>query len=496
MGANTTEQSRLSVLLDTNILIALEGDEDARHVNGEKASNVFRLIHEAGGSAQILENQFDDFARIRDEELKSRRIRQRQKYVVRSRVVVDSDFMKRAGYRPDMDSRSNDAVDAALLLALARNTASWLITEDRGLHSHSRNLQLHERVMTLDDALSALSALVGAPTPAHFSAEIVEPHVFDLSHAFFDSLRRGYEGFDSWWTEKVVPDGRPCLLIGTHSDIRGLAVLDGQENENLPGPGMKICMFKIAETEQGRKLGESLLEATMSFIRRRKAVSCFIEVSRKRADVLGLLKEFGFFDLGIKDGSPEEAVLGKMLDPAADQNPPTDPLEFNRRYGPGRRIVERAFVVPIIPKYHGMLFPASERQPTLFDTTYGNAVRKVYISHANMKVLEPGDTLLFLRTHDQQAIHAVGIVEQVIRTRDLHTLLSFAGTRTVYAARELEELCHKEVLAIKFRLDEVLERPASRRELIALGVIADSPQSISQVKKEEGIRWVRTLQDA
>lgn len=496
MGHTSSERSELSVLLDTNIIIAIEGDEDAHHVNGEKASQVVRLIHEATGKAQILENQFDDFARISDKRLKARRTRQLQKYPLRSRIRVDRDFMDRAGYKNTSDPRGNDAVDASLLLALDRNTASWLITEDHGLHTHARNLQLHERVMTLDDAISALGALAGVPTPVHFRAEVVEPHVLDLSHPFFDSLREGYGHFNSWWREKVVPEGRPCLLIGTETDIRGLAVLAAQEHTLLTGPSMKICTFKIAHAEQGQKLGECLLEATISYIRSAGASSCFVEASIEKTGVVGLLKEFGFFDLGRKDGSPQEAVFGKVLDPAAESTSPTDPLEFNRRYGPGRRLVQRAFVVPIIPKYHGMLFPTAEPQLTLFDTTYGNAVRKVYVSHANIRILVPGDTLLFLRTHERQAVQAVGIVEQTIRTDNLHRLLSFAGTRTVYTALELEELCQKEVLAIKFRLDEVLDRPASRRDLIALGVFDESPQSISQVKKEEGMRWVHTLQGA
>lgn len=488
-------RSKLSVLLDTNIIIALEGDEEAQDINGEKASRVIRLVHEASGRAQILANQFDDFARISDQRLKARRTRQLQKYPVRSRVQIDQAFMARAGYKT-LDHRSNDAVDASLLLALERNTASWLITEDQGLHTHARILQLHERVMTLDDAISALGALAGVPIPAHFRAETVEPHVLDLSHPFFDSLREGYEHFNSWWREKVVLEGRPCLLIGAPTDIRGLAVLTKQEHPGITGPSMKICTFKIADTEQGRKLGESLLEATISYIRNTGASSCFVETSIEKPSVIGILKEFGFFDLGLKAENSTEVVLGKVLDPAAEDSSPTDPLAYNRRYGPGRRLVHRAFVVPIIPKYHGMLFPTTEAQQTLFDSTYGNAVRKVYISHANIRILMPGDTLLFLRTHEHQAIHAVGIVEQVIRTDNLQTLLSFAGTRTVYSSRELEELCRREVLAIKFRLDEVLDRPATRRDLIALGVFEESPQSISQVKKEEGIRWVHSLQDA
>jgi hypothetical protein len=186
-------------------------------------------------------------------------------------------------------------------------------------------------------------------------------------------------------------------------------------------------------------------------------------------------------------------VLGKVLEPYVDQNPPEDPLDYNRRYGPGRRMLRRAFLVPILPVFHGMLFPASEAQQSFFDSTYGNAIRKVYICHSGIKALEPGDTLFFLRTHERRAVHAVGVVEDTRRTSVLADVLSFAGARTVYRAEELQKMCAKEVLAVKFRLDQVLDAPVSRENLKMLGVMEESPQSIAQIKSEEGIQWARTL---
>lgn len=208
-----------------------------------------------------------------------------------------------------------------------------------------------------------------------------------------------------------------------------------------------------------------------------------------------MLKEFGFFTLGPKPGGSGDIILGKVLNPEVDESPPTDPLDFNRRYGPGRRLVSRAFMVPIRPGFHGMLFPAAEAQPSLFDSTYGNAVRKVYICHSAMKTLVPGDTLFFLRTRESQAVHAVGVVEGTLRTSNLADVLSFAGARTVYSVEQLREMCKKELLAIKFRLDQVLERPVTRKDLRMLGVFEDSPQSIAQIRSEEGMKWATGLQD-
>lgn len=481
--------------MDTNIVLAIEGDEDADHVNHVSASTVYRLVLDTDGQVSIIDNQRDDFSRIRDRRQQERRRRQLDKYPRLGRVELTREFLAGAKYPLDLRARSNDGVDAALLLALQRNAASWLVTEDRRLHSHARHAGLQDRVMTLEDARGVLTALTGQ-LPPHYSVDEVQPHTINPNQTFFDSLRADYQDFPDWWG-KVVAQRRTCLLIGGGTDIRGLAVLDRQEPE-VPGlteNSVKICTFKIAEANQGKKLGETLLEAVIAQIRGMGADTCFIEASPDKEALLVMLREFGFFALGPKPGNSGQIVLGKILEPRVDQEPPEHPLEYNRRYGPGRRRVQRAFIVPILPVFHSMLFPSSEAQLSFFDSTYGNAIRKVYICHSGMKTLEPGDTLFFLRTHERRAVHAVGVVEDTLRTSVLSEVLSFAGARTVYSVEELQKMCAKELLAVKFRLDQVLEKPVTREELQMLGVMDDSPQSIAQIKSEEGRQWAKTLQE-
>lgn len=487
----------LHVLIDTNVVLAIEGDAEADHVNSDQASEVYRLIQDMGGKASILENQFDDFSRITDPVLFKRRQRQLRKYPKLTRLVLTAEFLVSAGYPASLDPETNDGVDAALLLALTRNAASWLMTEDRRLQGHARQLGIGERVMGLADALGVLKALKGQ-FPPHYTVDQVEPHVIDPEQRFFGSLNSSYPDFDAWWKNRVVAEHRTCLLIGPPSEIRGLAVLDEQDPgvTGFPSKCVKICTFKIDDQSQGKKLGETLLDAVISVIRARNAEACFVEASISQTPLIALLKEFGFFELGLKGGQPDEIVLGKVLDPAVDTSPPTHPLEFNRKYGPGRRLVRRAFVVPIIPLYHGMLFPAAEPQMSLFDSTYGNAIRKVYICHSPTKSLEPGDTLLFLRTHRDQAIHAVGVVEDTLRTRVAAEVFGFAGARTVYSADQIRDMCSKEVLAIKFRLDQVLDGPISRAELRIMGVLESSPQSITRLRSKEALEWAQSLEDA
>lgn len=487
----------LHVLMDTNIVLALEGEVDSDHVNGEQAAEAHRLVQDLGGTASILENQLDDLSRIADANLRARRQRQLRKYPRLARVDLSLDFLNDANYRTPLNPESNDGVDAALLLALSRNAATWLVTEDRGLHRHARQFGIARRVMRLVDLLGVLRALKGQ-IPPHYSVDLVQPHVVDPEQRFFRSLEKGYPGFGSWWEDRVVAKRRKCMIIGDPSSMRGLAVLDEQDPQvpGFPSSSVKICTFKIEESSQGRKLGETLLDATIAAIRATGAQGCFVEVNIDHVALTTMLREFGFFDLELKDGRADELVLGKILDPAADSTPVIDPLAFNRKYGPGRRIVERAFVVPIVPLYHGMLFPGAEPQMSLFDTTYGNAIRKVYICHSPTKSLEPGDTLLFYRTHDNHAIHAVGVVEDTLRTRIPTDVFGFAGARTVYSAEQIRAMCTKEVLAIRFRLDQVVKPPVTRRELRIMGVFDSSPQSITRLKSKEALEWAQALEDA
>ncbi len=482
----------MKVLLDANILIAIEGDSNRQHVNSVAASELHRLILAADGSPCLIENVRDDFVRSTDTELRARRLRELAKYLTLGRVKVSSEFASRAGYTSPLSA--NDKVDAAHLLAVSRNAVSWLVTEDRGIHRRAQSLGLSDRVMLLADAVASLKALIFEPIE-HYAVESVSPHQLDLTNPIFDSLRHGYAGFDEWWKEKVVANDRHCLVLGSTEDVLGIAVLkaDSPDSGILPGKVLKICTFKISDRAIGAKRGELLLGAVIQHARNNAYDSCFLEVQDRHGALIALLKDFGFRAIGQK--RPGEDVYGKILTPHLDLHQSDDPLEYNRRYGPGAMLVRRAFLVPVIPVWHEMLFPATSAQASLFDQTYGNAVRKVYLCRSNIEKLRPGDSLFFLRTRSDQAVHAVGVLEDTLRTTESEQILNFSGSRTVFSRTEIEAMCDRPVLAIRFRLNAILERPRPVVELRELGVLTRSPQSIAELKTERGLLWARTVVD-
>lgn len=478
----------VKVLLDANILIAIEGDAQREHINSHDAKRLHRLIGQAGGVPCILDNVRDDFLRVAEESLRQRRLRELEKYAVLGRVNVDRRFAERAGY--NFPFSPNDKVDAAQLLALERNAVSWFVTEDRGIHSKAAVLGVSDRVLFISDALVSLGALVFEPIE-HYSVMSAEPHQLDLSAPIFDSLRLGYPGFNSWWTGKVVQEGRPCLVLGTPDQPIGISVLNEDKPDigNLPGKVLKICTFKIDDDALGFKRGELLLGTTIEYAREHFFDSCFVEVQDVHESLVALLTNFGFFTIGEKRQG--ELVWGKILNPSLDPAPPSDPLEYNVRFGPGAMLVERAYLVPIVPRWHDALFPGAATQAPLFEQSYGNAVRKVYICNSSIKKLRPGDSLFFLRTRNARGIHAIGVLEETMRSRSTEEIVSFSGSRTVFSRRELEEICRKETLAIKFRLNGILERPVGLTELRELGVMPRSPQSIAEMKTWRALRWAK-----
>lgn len=102
--------------------------------------------------------------------------------------------------------------------------------------------------------------------------------------------------------------------------------------------------------------------------------------------------------------------------------------------------------------------------------------------------------MLFLRTREAQMVNVVGVVEETLRSSDPTQILAFTGRRTVYTPTEIHEMCsRREVLAIRFRLDRVLDTPIDSVELIQQRVMARSPQSIQLVRDGGALSWITNL---
>ncbi|MGO9351301.1 MAG: GNAT family N-acetyltransferase [Mycobacterium sp.] len=489
------DATSLRILIDTNVFIAAESEPDSIHTNAASATQLYRAANELGHTLCLGAGIYDDIERHVDEQHKKRRRQQLKRYHVLKPIPVPKGFQARAGYPPGINAQSR--VDLTLLLALDRGAAQWLVTEDQRILPHAKALGLEDQVFSLNDALDVLAGQQHRPISVP-TIETIAGYELDREDPIFKDFVPEYD-IHNWLREKVAKEARPCLVMrGLGEGLDAVVILkwERQGTWNLPGRVLKICTFKVAEAARGVKRGELLLWAVFEYGRANGFDAVFVEAFQQEIAVVQLFEDFGFKTLGATH-RPGELVLGKLLRPILD-SAAVDPLDFNIRYGPGALQPDHLFLVPILPKWHASLFPVADDslQLALYDglSDQGNAIRKAYVCHSGSKQLRPGDTLLFLRTRQNQMVNVVGVVEETLRSSDPAEVLAFTGRRTVYTPNEIHEMCsNREVLAIRFRLDRVLDTPLTSNDLVQQGVMARSPQSIQQVRDGGALTWLTTL---
>ena len=269
-------------------------------------------------------------------------------------------------------------------------------------------------------------------------------------------------------------------------------------------PVIKISTFKVSESRGSLKYGELLLKAVLADAHVAGAASLYVEVFRRHGQLIEFLRDFGFVDSGAGTDRGE-CVMHKTLRPTHDDMALSD-LDFHVKFGPPALLARQSgFVVPIEPRWHRQLFPELDRPPAdveqlpLFSWTseplthpWGNAIRKAYLCASNSKQVAPGDLLLFYRSEDRRQVDVLGVVEDVLRSRDPHEVAQFVGRRTVYTPEEISVMCRsvRGVLAIRFRQDRSVEPGWSVADLRLAGALRGVPQSVTRVR-ERGMEWLR-----
>lgn len=486
----------LRILLDTNIFIAAESDSHPPHVNADAAKRLYSSATQLGHTLCLGSGIRDDIARHRDENHKQKRRLQLARYHVLNPIEVPLGFQAKAGYPPRINEASR--VDLTLLLALDRGAAQWLVTEDLRILPHARALGLEDRVFTLSDALDVLDLQQLRPISVP-AIHTVAGYELDRDDPIFNDFAAEYN-IRTWLREKVAAEERPCLIMrGPEGGLDAVVILKDESDDtwDLPGRVLKICTFKVAERARGVKRGELLLWAIFEHARANGFTSVFVEAFEHEHEVIQLFGSFGFMRIAgtRREG---EVVLAKRLHPVGSSGRIESPLEFNVAYGPGALQLDRVFLVPIVPRWHRSLFPVADdsRQLSLYEglSDHGNAIRKAYLCKSNSRQLGAGDTLLFLRTRTEQMVNVVGVVEDTLRSSDPTEVLAFTGRRTVYTPNEIDGMCrNRAVLAVRFRLDRVLDTPIAANELVQRRVMARSPQSIQQVRDGGALLWLKDV---
>lgn len=484
----------MKLLIDTNIVIPLEpGSTADLEPSTVLAVEFHRLAAKAGHQLFVHPLIRLDIDRDRD----SARAHLRRQLIGKYSQLNNPPTIVQRPIPPlEVPAQdSNDWVDVNLLVALESNAVDLLITDDEDLHKAAAKVGLQSRVLRLPDIIASLKDLfdeVREPPPA---VEFIEAYGLDEKDPIFDSLRADYEGFDKWLRDKCKSEHRPTFIIPDKKTGKyiGLVIINREDNnkEGIKGKVLKLCTFKVGEQYSGYRYGELLLKSVFDHAAKNGYDALFVTAFEKQEQLIQVLKSFGFEEAGRKS---KELVLAKKLRYTKADYKGLDPLRFHVLYGPGVTKFEgnTTFIVPILPVFHGLLFPEYEDQSELFPGLIpcGNSIKKAYLSNSANKQLKPGDNILFYRSDDVMGVTAIGVVEGCLRSKSADEIARYVGTRTVYSFAEIQALSQKEILAIKFRLVKIIKPVISLERLKVNGVVNSHPQSIQKIM-EGSAEWVR-----
>ncbi|MBA3961044.1 MAG: GNAT family N-acetyltransferase [Chthoniobacterales bacterium] len=488
----------MKYLIDTNVFIPLEPTALAEVEPLTSAAATFaQKSNRAGFSLFVHPAQTREILSDRDENRRSLRSELLQKYPLLPQPP-DSRRVDRVlgSVKPD----SHHWVDHQLLAAVHADAIDTLITEDIGIHRKAKRLGLEHRVAYLAEAIATLGALFDNVPAALPAVEATKAHNLDASDPIFHSVRQDYPPFDEWLKKCKREHRQVWIVRAPDRSYAGVAIVNREDRPDFGATlkTLKICTFKVSAVHAGFRYGELLLRDVLHYAEQNAFGSLFVEVFPRHERLVAFLQEFGFSDQHANTGRGELRMTKRLAFNAVDLAE-CDALEFNRRFGPSamKWADTPAFLVPIQPKYHDLLFPEGTLQADFFEgrMACGNALRKAYLCNAVCREIKPGAAICFYRSEDVQGVTVIGVAEETLVSRRPTEVARFVGKRTVYPLREIERLCQSEVLAILFRQSRVLRAPITLDKLLESDIIAGAPQSIVKLKLA-GRRWIQNQTQA
>lgn len=484
----------MKFLLDTNVLIPLEPTSAATvSALAGDAARLHSLAVRHGHQVFIHPAVRRDIARDPQQPRRTFFEQQVQKYPrLLDAPPASEAFITLIG-SPDVGT--NDWVDNQLLVALYANAVDYLVTEDQGIHRKARRLDISERVARVDEAIRLISDLADEAPPPPPLVSAVPAYRLNAADAIFDSFREDYPGFDGWLQKCQREHRQSWMIEGFDGGLAAVVIVNPEKEPPSPATGrvLKICTMKVAEEAFGLRYGELLLKVVFDYAVQNGYEWLYVTAFDKHAHLIQLFEDFGF-SLADARTSLGELQFVKPVGKTHEDGRELGPLEFHVRHGPPHVRLEGVewYVVPILPQFSNLLFPETEDQFRFADPRpYGNAIRKAYLSNANIRDIEPGSLLWFYRSEVDQGLVALGVAERAVRSSNPDEIARSVGKRTVYSLEQIRKMCEKEVFAVLFRQARAIQPPIPTAQLVRHGVFSQPPQSITRIKPE-GQAWLRS----
>lgn len=493
----------LSILIDTNIIIYREDNT----IMDDKLQKLFKILEKPEYNLFIHENSYND---INNDKYKKRKeiiiskMNSYQKLESNYNFQEDQKFIEIIGCK----NTSNECVDNSLLYSLLKEEATFLITNDNGIHKKAKKLdKIHdnfsERVFNIPEALEYFKEK--RPISPYNINEDTMDHL-DINDPIFDKLKRDYEEFEEWFRSKQK-DKRPCLTYMNSDNSLGAVLIYKKEIDDKIELIGKILPYKnrvkiatMVVTFEGYKIGEFFLKWIIDYALSNKIYEVYLTHFIEGADdsLVYLIEEYGFVLKGYN--SRGEAIYTKSLNREKcekniyEEIGEKSPIDLAKKYYPyfydGSEV--KKFIVPIIPEYHERLFLSKTQQTSLTNeiTVSRNTIKKAYLSRTQTNINE-GDILLFYQTRANQGISEIGIVESSYKDLSFENIIETVGKRSVYSPEELREYGdgHNSVLLFIHSL-EFNKIPKDKLN----GIINGPPQTTHSIKHEKYLELKKMIQ--
>lgn len=404
------------------------------------------------------------------------------------------------------DLNDNDRNDTLLINEVYNGRVSILISEDKKIHSKGRELNISDRIFTIDSFLEKIVS--EHPELVNYDVLGVTKKYFgelNLNDSFFDSFKEDYSGFDNWFNSKA----NDAIAYVTLNDNRLLSFLYMKvedQNENYsdvspifaPKKRLKIGTFKVISN--GVRLGERFLKIIFDNAVVNKVDEIYVTIFNKRDEqrrLIALLEDWGFNFHGTKQSkSGTESVYVRSFVPLFNNINPKKTYPYISKNA-------AVFLVPIYPEYHTDLLPDSflkTESPNNFieSKPHRNAISKVYITRSIDRDVKRGDILIFYRTADRErgsayytsVITTIAIAEEKIdgiENEDEFVLK--CRKRSVFTDEKLKEYWNYKPRYRPFIINFLYVysfssgKRINRQKLIELGIISGVDRELSGLKK-------------
>lgn len=483
----------MRALLDTNIIIHRE----ANRIVSQDIGILYRWLDRGKYTKCIHSGTVEELRKNSNQQTANLFMVKLESYEV---IEIPSPMQKEvADVSSKFDVTANDTIDTQLLNEVFVGRVDILITEDKKIHKKALELQIQDKVFTIDSFLEKTFA--EHPELVDYKVLNVRKQKFgkiNLNDPFFDSLKEDYQGFDKWFVKKY-DDEAYITLNSTNGALLSflyLKVEDTSENYSSISPTfelkkrLKIGTFKVINN--GFRLGERFLKIIFDNALKNKVDEIYVTIFDKREDqrrLIDLLEQWGFVFWGKKG---EELVYVRDFIPSFDIDNIKSCFPFVSKNND-------VFIVPIYPNYHTELLPDSilnTESPKEFveDFPHRNCINKVYVSRAIAPYPQKGDILVFYRTGGKykSVVTTIGVVVDLkFDFNNEDDFVLYCRKSCVYPENELREMwrySQRRPFVVNFLYTYSFPHRINMAELInlnILGGIDDAPRGFKKISKAQ-----------